>query len=442
MYVKTGTKIYTIADLSRVWVVMDAYESDLPWLHYGHEVDFTVEALPGKQFQGRIAFIDPVLDAKTRTVKVRLSIPNPEGRLKPGMFVRAIVHSVMGPEGQAINPAMEGKWVSPMHPEIVKDIPGKCDVCGMALVRAEELGIVHTPSDKELPLVVPAEAILLTGKRAVVYVKKPGTAEPVFEGREVVLGARAGDTYIVLEGLMEGEEVVVNGNFKIDSAMQIAAKPSMMNPEGGMSATGHEHHGAEENRRPAKANEARVSWTQSDKVPKPMQMRTNQHFLDDLQELYVAYFSTQNALSRDELEVAKAALSDLRDKVQSLSPAKAELQGHAAEMWRDYHEKLLAATEHIHHWTTVEAVRTGFEAVSSIMIALEKGFGHEGDQTYYEIFCPMAFDNAGASWLQTNKDIMNPYFGKRMLRCGEVQASLVPRQLSIRDDEGMGGKHE
>ncbi|UCH11106.1 MAG: efflux RND transporter periplasmic adaptor subunit, partial [Fidelibacterota bacterium] len=223
MYVQTGTKIYTIADLSRVWVVMDAYESDLPWLHYGQEVDFTVEALPGNQFQGRVAFIDPVLDADTRTVKVRLSMSNPDGRLKPGMFVRAVVHSVMDSKGQAINPALAGKWVSPMHPEIVKDGPGKCDVCGMDLVRAEELGIVHVPSDDELPLVVPAEAVLLTGKRAVVYVKKPGTGEPVFEGREVILGARAGNTYIVLEGLKEGEQVVVNGNFKIDSAMQIAA---------------------------------------------------------------------------------------------------------------------------------------------------------------------------------------------------------------------------
>jgi len=243
LYVSTGSRIYTVADLSRVWVILDAYESDLPWLRFGQEVDISVQALPGRAFQGRIAFIDPVLDEKTRTVKVRLSLENPDGALKPGLFAQAVVHSVTDARGQAVNPAMAGKWVSPMHPEIVKDHPGQCDVCGMDLVRAEDLGIVNVPSGDQLPLVVPAGAVLLTGKRAIVYVRKPGMDEPVFEGREVVLGGRAGDVYIVLGGLAEGEEEVVNGNFKIDSAMQIAAKPSMMNPEGGVTRTGHEHHG-------------------------------------------------------------------------------------------------------------------------------------------------------------------------------------------------------
>lgn len=232
MYVQTGTRIYTVADLSRVWIIMDAYESDLPWLHFGQEVDFRVEALPGHEFQGWIAFINPVLDTKTRTVKVRISLPNIDGLLKPGMFVRAVVHSVMGPDGRAVNPGMAGKWVSPMHPEVVKNSPGKCDVCGMALVKAEDLGIVNMSENDENPLLVPATAVLQTGKRAIVYVRKPGTTEPVFESREVSLGPRTKDHFVVLQGLEAGEEVVVNGSFKIDSAMQISAKPSMMNSHG------------------------------------------------------------------------------------------------------------------------------------------------------------------------------------------------------------------
>jgi len=83
------------------------------------------------------------------------------------------------------------------------------------------------------PLLIPASAPLITGKRAIVYVRIPDTEIPRFEGREVILGPRAGDRYVVVSGLQEGELVVVNGAFKIDSAMQIQAKPSMMSPEGG-----------------------------------------------------------------------------------------------------------------------------------------------------------------------------------------------------------------
>jgi len=436
MYVSTGTKIYTVADLSRVWVILDAYESDLPWLRFGQEVDFTLQALPGKQFHGRIAFIQPVLDAATRTVKVRLSVTNPGTVLKPGMFVRAVVQSVMDAEGQAINPAMAGKWVSPMHPEVVKDEPGKCDVCGMDLVRAEDLGIVNVPEKGDLPLVIPASAVLLTGKRAMVYVKKPGTEEPVFEGREVVLGPRTGDTYIVLEGLEEGEEVVVNGNFKIDSAMQIAAKPSMMNPEGGVAMTGHAGHSME-GMQPATPPSSQSVPDQGTGIPQPMRMETNDEFLLDLGKLYDAYFRAQAALADDDQEAAVTALVDLREKARALDPSKVDLGGHAAQMWLEYQKALLAGTEHAQHWTSIEAVRKGFEVVSRVTISLEQSFGHSGDQTFHVIFCSMAFDNTGASWLQTDESVKNPYFGARMLRCGEVKAVMPPREISRK-----GGKKE
>ena len=129
-----------------------------------------------------------------------------------------------------IAPALAGKWISPMHPEIVKDGPGKCDVCGMDLVPAAELGLVDEEA-LEKPLVVPASAVLVTGVRAVVYVEVPGE-KPTFEGREVILGPRAGDFYIVRAGLTENDRVVVNGAFRVDSAMQIRGKRSMMSLAG------------------------------------------------------------------------------------------------------------------------------------------------------------------------------------------------------------------
>ena len=95
---------------------MDAYESDLAWLRYGQEVEFTTEAYPGEVFRGRIAFIDPVLNEDTRTVKVRVNVPNEDGRLKPEMFVRAIVQSDIAAGGRVLDASLAGKWISPMHP--------------------------------------------------------------------------------------------------------------------------------------------------------------------------------------------------------------------------------------------------------------------------------------------------------------------------------------
>ena len=101
----------------------------------------------------------------------------------------------------------------------------------MDLVTTESLGYVKADAPKTAPLVIPATAPLITGKRAIVYVQVPDAEKPTFEGREVTLGSRAGDYYLVKEGLSEGEMVVTNGSFKIDSDLQIQAKPSMMSPQ-------------------------------------------------------------------------------------------------------------------------------------------------------------------------------------------------------------------
>jgi Cu(I)/Ag(I) efflux system membrane fusion protein len=243
MYVDVGSRIYTIADLSSVWVKLDAYESDLTWLRYAQEVDFEVEAYPGEPFRGRISFIDPVLDRETRTVKVRVNVPNADGRLKPEMFVRAVVRPEVTADGRVTNSALEGKWVSRMHPEIIRSRPGTCDVCAGPLVSVDSLGYFFGSSpDLGPPLVIPASAPLSPGERAVVYVKVPG-GQGLYEGREISLGPRTGDGYVVKSGLEEGELVVVNGNFRIDSALQIQARKSMMNPEGGGPAPAHGHGG-------------------------------------------------------------------------------------------------------------------------------------------------------------------------------------------------------
>lgn len=241
-YVKEGTKIYTIADLTELWLVLDAYESDLTWIRHGQELDFKAEAIPGTTFKGRVSFIDPIIDEGKRTIRVRANVKNHDGLLKPGMFVRASIRPLVGATGGVVSKSLEGHWIGPMHPQIVKKGPGNCPICGMELVPAESLGYTSSESDAgKLPLLIPSTAPLITGTRAIVFVEAPHTIGS-YTARVVTLGPRAGENYIVYEGLEEGECIVSHGNFKIDGASQILAKPSMMMPGGGAKPMkGHNH---------------------------------------------------------------------------------------------------------------------------------------------------------------------------------------------------------
>lgn len=228
MYVERGMPLYQIADLSKLWLMLDAYESDLFSLRYGQHVRFSVESYPGIEFEAMVSFISPSVDSASRTVKVRAVVDNQKGLLKPQMFVRAMVDAAVDSAGKAAAVELAGKWICPMHGEVIKEASGSCDICGMALVEAQKQGSISDAND--LPLTIPATAALITGRnlnKAIVYVKVQG-GRPVFVGREVVLGPRAGDVYIVRQGLMEGEAVVVHGAFKLDSSAQIQAIPSMM----------------------------------------------------------------------------------------------------------------------------------------------------------------------------------------------------------------------
>ncbi len=204
-FVNTGTSLFTIADPKYVWARLEAYEADYPWIRRSQPVTFTTEAYPGETFQAKVVYIDPVFDPQTRTFGIgAISTEDQGGRLKAGMLIRAVVHARLDAAGHIVSES--------------------------------------TPTE-QMPLVIPATAPMITGRRAVVYVSVPGE-RPTFEGREVVLGPRAKDYYVVRDGLEEGEQVVTNGNFKIDSAMQIAAKPSLMMPGGHAHDDPHARHAA------------------------------------------------------------------------------------------------------------------------------------------------------------------------------------------------------
>jgi Cu(I)/Ag(I) efflux system membrane fusion protein len=316
-YVHTGEPIATIADLSRLWVDMEAYESQLPMLRWGQRVTFTVEAHPGETFEGRISFIEPLIDERTRTAAVRVAVDNAERRLKPGMFTSAVVRTRVAEDGAVVSNELAGRWVSPMHPAVVKDGPGQCDVCGMDLVPAESLGVVGDPRGVDEPLVIPRSAVLFTGKRSVVYVAVSDAEQPTYEGRSVVLGPRAGDFYIVRDGLTRNESVVVNGAFKIDSAMQIAAKPSMMTPGGGGGGNPHAGH----------------SGMAGDSMREmPLRVPVPDSFVFALKPVYAAYLDAQESLAADDLGGFVQAASDIKTALSFVE--EAGLVGDPLAEWR------------------------------------------------------------------------------------------------------------
>ena len=176
------TVLYEVADLSRVWVVLDAYEEDLPWIKEGLPAEFTTAAHPGKCFRAVVNFIAPSVDPISRTIAIRLDVDNKEGLLKPDMFVNAC--------------------------------------------------IIGSPKEAESgnEVVIPKTAVLWTGLRSVVYVRDPAYDVPAFRCREVVLSdSPAGEHYLIMEGLEAGEEIVINGALALDAEAQLSGKRSMMN---------------------------------------------------------------------------------------------------------------------------------------------------------------------------------------------------------------------
>lgn len=441
IYVQTGAPLYTIADLDHLWVVLEAYESDLQGVSLGQQVTFQAEAIPGRSFQGKVVYVDPTVAAATRTIRVRLNVNNKDGLLKPGMFVRA----------QASQGAPEG--------------------------------------DRPLPLLIPASAPLITGKRALVYVQDPDQ-EGVYVGKEVILGPRRGQHYEVVSGLTEGELVVSSGNFKIDSAIQLQARPSMMNPLPSAAGQGKAPLPAlflsklrglptlfarltEQARRHDEAaldplltafakrlqDLAEVQPAGDDgliwqelamllggdvillgEAAGPAERQRllaamDDHFqgvsrryqLDDgwggsgspemrlaLGRVVRSYLELQKALAADDPAAARQAAVAVTGALAITTPLLEE--GLAGQLGAAG-AALVAARE-------LEAIRTAFYPLSQVLSRAVTEVGVAGSGPLFEQYCPMAFGNSGATWLAGDEEINNPYFGAMMLRCGEVRRQL------------------
>lgn len=182
-YAQPDTRLYTVADLSSIWVFAQVFQNDLGRLKAGDSATLTVDTFPGRTFAGRVDFIYPDIDMTTRTARVRLAFPNPALALKPGMFVNVSLDVPMGEHE-----------------------------------------------------VIPAAGALQTGTRTLAFVDHgEGNLEP----REIQLGERVGDDYIVLKGLQAGERIVTSANFLIDSESQLqAALGTFLPPPPGAGSSG------------------------------------------------------------------------------------------------------------------------------------------------------------------------------------------------------------
>ncbi len=174
MYVTPAMDLYTLVNLSTVWVLVDVYEYEISLVQLGQEAKITLSYFPGQDFKGKVTYIHPVLESKTRTVKVRFELPNPKWRLKPGMFANVVL---------------------------------------------------QIPRGKRL--VVPRTAVLDSGTEQVVFIDR---GQGMFEPRKVKVGLRTRDTYEILEGITSGEMVVTRGNFLVDSESNLKAAMEMMMP--------------------------------------------------------------------------------------------------------------------------------------------------------------------------------------------------------------------
>lgn len=342
-YVIQGQPIVKVSNLNTVWAMFDAYENQIAQLKIGQKVTVTTNAYPGKEYDATIAFIDPSLNVQSRTVSVRATLNNQSGVLKPGMFVSSKI--------QLPSSAANTSLVS-----------------------------------------VPASAVLWTGNRSLVYVKTHAD-EPVFKMREVGLGNKSGDNYMITDGLKSGEEVVVNGTFTVDAAAQLQGKKSMMTNSGGT--------------------------IKNDQLPliNIERLKVSSKFQSQLKVVFNDYLVISKELVNDNPSTPKKAAEDLLKSLQKVDmKLVTEEPGHSH--WMKLDKEMQKAALGISKSSDIQKQRAHFEHLSNHLINAVQTFGI--NQKIYLDYCPMVNNDAGAYWLSTEEKILNPYYGASMLGCGEV----------------------
>jgi len=367
-YIKEGNPLFEVINLRKVWVMFDAYESDLPWIRTGDEMNFTIQSVPGKTYKGKVKYIDPFINAKTRVAKVRVELNNPNLELKPEMYASGTLQSKM---------------------------------------------------EQTTDLLIPRSAVLWTGKRAVVYVKVPNRKQTSFVYREIGLGSQAGNFYVILDGLKEGEEIAINGVFKIDASAQLAGKPSMMNPDGGKVSTGHNHGGT------PMSDEDMGKMDESAKPNPALKKDVPKAFKQQLGAVLDKYLELKDAFVETDEAKAEARAEFILEELENVDMGL--LKGDAHNSWMKIQKPLKDNLKGIVQMKGIEMKRKHFSIVSDNLYKVLEAFGNPDAQQLYYQYCPMAFDDEGAYWISNEKQIRNPYFGDKMLKCGETKKNVLSK---------------
>ncbi|MCF6222431.1 MAG: efflux RND transporter periplasmic adaptor subunit [Flavobacteriaceae bacterium] len=370
-HVMEGMKLFEIANIDAVWVMFEAYEGDIPWINNGDMVNFTVQAIPGKKFKGKITYLDPFVSQSTRVAKVRVEVRNPGHKLLPEMFATGIIMASL---------------------KNVKDA-----------------------------LIIPKASVLWTGKRAVVYVKVPHDKTISFVYREIILGADLGDFYIIENGLQEGEIVATNGVFRIDASAQLIGQKSMMNPEGGKVSTGGHagmDMGGDNEKEDTKKDNEKEDHSSMVMIDKS---KIDSNFKKQLGIVVDAYINLKNSLIKEDATAAKNHAGKIKLAINKVDMNL--LLGDAHNVWMKGAKSLGKNLDAIAGNVNIEEQRKAFgllgKKLSDIVDML--GVITPDNKTVYLEFCPMADDNNGSFWMSYEKEITNPFLGGNMLRCGEVK---------------------
>lgn len=357
-YIKQGQPLLKIANLNTVWGNFDVYENQIDRFKKGQEVMITTNAYPNKEFKGKVDFIDPVLNNKTRTVTLRVVLSNKDDVFKPGMFVTANI---------------EGS----------------------------------TAKNKDL-LTISTSSVLWTGERSVVYLKT-NPDQPIFEMREIKLGNQIGNEYKVLEGVFAGNEIVTNGTFTVDAAAQLQGKKSMMNKDGGKVMTGHEGHLEMDNN---------ASNKESDHTNINERLEVSAKFQEQLKAVFNEYINLKDALVNEDVKSTSANATTLLNKLNKVD-MKLLSDNKAHYHWMSLEGEIKSSATSISETSDIKSQRDHFKHLSSHLINAVQLFGIN-EKVYVE-FCPMADNSNGAYWLSKEEKVINPYFGEAMLTCGEVK---------------------
>ena len=390
-YVKTGHKLYRVADLSSVWLMLDLFPDDASAVRFGQQVEAEIQSMPGEVFTGRVAFIDPTVNPKTRTVRVRVEIMNFDGKLRPGDYATARVTVPAIPMDQVYDPALANKFISPMHPQVIRDEPGKCPLCDMDLVPTSQLGFASQPLPMQQVVTVPRDAVLLAGENSVIYVEtEPGR----FEIRRVTVGPMNRKEAVIVEGLSAGETVATGGNFLIDSQMQLAGNPSLMDPTKAPSYSPG----------PLELPQAN-----------PVMLATDAGKQFD--RTYDAYFEIQCAMAADQTP-PPVALNTLIEGLREMEMS--------AEVPDEAQRRFATARRAASRMDgSLETAREAYRGVSHAMLkaaTVARGPKTAVKLTHY--YCPMV-PGGGGDWMQPGGELQNPYWGSEMLTCGEVVRDMA-----------------